>query len=143
MRDFWRWNGRSHILFRVWWPRRFGRTLELWILHLLWSLYRVLLDQIEGLRWSGTEVSLKSWPKMNGFCYCQNGSSTDLRIVSAQFGLWLSVGRYRGAIPCPCDIKIHELVHIPEGRLDCNCPASPLWSRKVDVRRDLELAGLM
>jgi hypothetical protein len=143
MKDYWRWRGRSHILVRVWWPARWGRSLECWALAIVLSLYQVFIEHFSGTRWRRSEVSLKTSPKDNGYCHCRVGSTTTLRLMFGEFGLWVGVGRYQGPIPCDCDRAYHDHFHIPEGLLDCGCPASPFWTGEIDVRRELETAGVL
>lgn len=64
------------------------------------------------------ELSLRTIPGMNGRCYCRTGSQTTLRVGLGEFGFWITLDRWWGAIPCPCDEVVHEVCHKDEGP-DC------------------------
>ncbi len=110
MKDIWKWDNRSSWLLRTAGP---------------WSLWYALKDEFRNVfgrraNWdSGWFISLKTRPKLNGYCYCPTGSVTDLKFRLLGFSLWLHRARWVGPIPCACDIGLHEY-HVSQGE-DCCC----------------------
>ena len=84
---------RMALLLRVWVPFQWW-NLE----HRLWSI----------VRWRTTELNMRTLAHDQCECYCPEGSTTDLRIAFAGFGVWASLSRSRVKRPCSCDLIVSE-----------------------------------
>lgn len=84
-----------------------------------WAALEFFRTLIGWRSWNTVELGLRTHPKYQSRCYCATGSTTDLRFRAAGWFLWISLSRWTGKIPCPCDYGLHEL-HV-EQKDDCGC----------------------
>ncbi len=67
------------------------------------TLWRALTAQ-KLYRSERLELSLRSWPGTNTYCYCRNGVVSDFRLAFLMVGIWISYSRDRVQRPCTCEM---------------------------------------
>jgi hypothetical protein len=81
---------------RDWTLRLYGQRLTRW-----W--WRSVLNG-----WHWPSLSLGTWCGV-GKCYCPTSTQSEVRVQALGFGFWLSCDRWRGPLPCLCDLSLWDL----------------------------------
>ena len=82
-----------------------GRRFRVSLARLLWPR-----NWWHAARDNGAWRCSARWEHGTPRCYCQGGRTLELTLAAFGFGAIVTISRWRGELPCPCDRALDELI---------------------------------